>query len=286
MAEVATSVLHNVGNVLNGANVLASSIASQVQRSEARGVSQLAALLAEHRTDLGRFLGEGDKGQLVCGHLDRLGSHLTKEQAQLAEKISRLSESLQHIKEIVAMQQNHARVYGVTETVSLAETVEDAIQMCSGGLARPDLKILRDYEDLPPVTLDRHKVLQILFNLLENARQACEAAGDGAKPQITVRLRRNGPERMAVQVRDNGIGIPPENLPKIFTQGFSTRRGGHGFGLHSSVLAAQDMGGSLHVQSDGPGRGATFTLELPLTPPAPATSFPAVPRAIPESSPA
>ena len=283
MAEVATSVLHNVGNVLNGANVLTSSIASQVQRSEARGVSQLAALLTEHRADLGRFLSEGDKGQLVCGHLDRLGSHLTKEQSQLAEKISLLSESLQHIKEIVAMQQNHARVYGVTETLSLAETVEDAIQMCSGGLARPDLKILRDYEELPTVTLDRHKVLQILFNLLENARQACEAGG-GAEPQITVRLRRNGPERMEVQVRDNGVGIPPENLPKIFTQGFSTRKGGHGFGLHSSVLAAQDMGGSLHVHSDGPGRGATFTLELPLTPPELAKTFPAVQSATPESS--
>ena len=266
MAEVATSVLHNVGNVLNGANVLASSIASQVQRSEARGVSQLAALLAEHREDLARFLSEGDKGQLVCGHLERLGSHLTKEQAQLGEKISLLSESLQHIKEIVAMQQNHAKAYGVTETLSLAETVEDAIQMCSGGLARPELKIVRDFEGSPPVTLDRHKVLQILFNLLENARQAC-AAGGGLEPQITVRLRRTGPERVVIQVSDNGVGIPPENLPKIFTQGFSTRKGGHGFGLHSSIMAAQDMGGSLHVHSDGPGLGATFTLELPLTPP-------------------
>ena len=283
MAEVATSVLHNVGNVLNGANVLTSSIASQVRRSEARGVSQLAALLAEHREDLGRFLSEGDKAQLVCGHLDRLGSHLTKEQAQLAEKISLLSESLQHIKEIVAMQQDHARVYGVTETLSLANTLEDAIQMCSGGLAQSGLKILRDYEELPRVTLDRHKVLQILFNLLENARQACEAGGE-PEPQITVRLRRNGQERLEIRVRDNGIGIPPENLPKIFTQGFSTRKGGHGFGLHSSVLAAQDMGGTLNVNSDGPGRGATFTLELPLTPPEPTPTLRPVQPATPECS--
>jgi len=280
MAEVATSVLHNVGNVLNGANVLASSIASQVQRSEARGVSQLATLLAEHREDLGRFLNEGDKGQLVCGHLDRLGTHLQKEQAQLAEKIRLLSESLQHIKEIVAMQQDHAKIYGVTETVSLAETVEDAIQMCSGALARRDLRIERDYEELPPARLDRHKVLQILFNLLENARYSCEAKG-GAESRITVRLRLSGQGRMQALVSDNGIGIPAGNLPKIFTQGFSTRKGGHGFGLHSSVLAAQDMGGSLTVHSDGPGRGATFMLELPLTPrePAPA-SRPAAPATV------
>jgi len=135
--------------------------------------------------------------------------------------------------------------------------------MCSGAVGWPDLELVRDYAPVPAAALDRHRVLQILFNLLENARQACEAQG-GNGGRITVRLRLIGQDRVQAQVSDNGIGIPAENLPRIFTQGFSTRKGGHGFGLHSSVLAAQDMGGSLTVQSDGPGRGATFTLELPV----------------------
>jgi len=263
MAEVATSVLHNVGNVLNGANLLASAIEKQVQKSEAPGVSRLAAYLAERQADLGRFLTQDDQGKLVCGHLERLGAQLGAEQAQLVEKIGLLSESIQHIKEIVAMQQNYARIYGVTETVALAEIVEDAMRMCSEALAWQQIEIVRDYAAVPPTVLDRHRVLQILFNLLENARYACEARG-GAGGRLTVRLRLNGRERVQAQVIDNGIGIPAENLPRIFTQGFSTRKGGHGFGLHSIILAAQDLGGSLAVQSDGPGRGATFTLELPL----------------------
>jgi len=126
------------------------------------------------------------------------------------------------------------------------------------------LELVRDFAAIPPAALDRHRVLQILFNLLENARQACEAR-DRMSSRITVRLQLHGNDRLQVQVIDNGIGIPAENLPRIFTQGFSTRKGGHGFGLHSSVLAAQDMGGTLTVQSDGPGRGATFTLELPFS---------------------
>jgi signal transduction histidine kinase len=189
---------------------------------------------------------------------------LTAEQSRLIEKTRLLSESIQHIKEIVAMQQNYARIYGVTETVALADIVEDALQMCSGALAWPELELVRDFAVIPPVALDRHRVLQILFNLLENARQACEARGRPGS-RITVRLQLNGNDRVQVQVIDNGIGIPAEDLPRIFTQGFSTRKDGHGFGLHSSVLAAQDMGGALTVQSDGLGRGATFTLELSIS---------------------
>jgi signal transduction histidine kinase len=263
MAEVATSVLHNVGNVLNGANLLASSIEKQVQQSETPGVSRLAAFLTDRQTDLGRFLTQDDQGKQVCGHLGRLGAHLTEEQSRLVEKTRLLSESIQHIKEIVAMQQNYAGIYGITETVALGEIVEDALHMCSGALAWPELELVRDFASIPPAALDRHRVLQILFNLLENARQACETR-DRTNSRITVRLRLHGHDRLQVQVIDNGIGIPPETLPRIFTQGFSTRKGGHGFGLHSSVLAAQDMGGTLTVESDGPGRGATFTLELPL----------------------
>jgi signal transduction histidine kinase len=263
MAEVATSVLHNVGNVLNGANLLASSIEKQVHQSQTPGVSRLADLLSDHQTDLSQFLAEDERGLQVCGHLRRLGTQLTAEQSRLVEKSRLLSESIQHIKEIVAMQQNNARIYGVTETVALSEIVEDALQMCSGASGWSGLELVRDYAPVPPAALDRHRVLQILFNLLENARQACEARGTTGG-RITMALRLVGQDRVQAQVSDNGIGIPPENLSRVFTQGFSTRKGGHGFGLHSSILAAQDMGGSLSVHSDGSGLGATFNLELPL----------------------
>jgi signal transduction histidine kinase len=263
MAEVATTVLHNVGNVLNGTNVLASAIGEQVRKSKVPSVAKLAELLNEHRADLGRFMGEDERGRHLPGYLERLAAHLAEEQAQLVDKVKLLTESIQHIKEIVATQQEYAKVSGVLESVLLTEVVEDALRLHEGALARHRIKVVREFETAPLMTIDRHKVLQILFNLLENAKHACDERG-AAEKLVAVRIKQTGKGRIQVSVADNGIGIPAENSNRIFGQEFSTKKGGHGFGLHSSVLAAQDMGGSLSAQSDGPGKGAVFTLEIPL----------------------
>jgi len=263
MADVATNVLHNVGNVLNSVNVLATSIATHVKKSRVASVSKVAALLSEHEVDLGRFVTDDPNGRHVPDHLERLGAHLTDEQSRLLDKVNSLSESIQHIKEIVAMQQNYAKVSGLRETVAISDIVEDALRMCSGALARRLIAVSRDYEAIPPVVVDRHKTLQILFNLLDNAQHAC-ADGTAGEKLISITIRRQGTDRIHIEVADNGVGIPAENLPRIFTQGFSTRKDGHGFGLHSSIMAAQDMGGTLTVRTNAPEAGVTFTLEIPL----------------------
>lgn len=263
MAEVATSVLHNVGNVLNSVNVLASVIVEQVQRSKVPSLARLAALLGEHRTDLGGFVTADPRGKELPGYVERLAVHLEQEQSRLLEKTRLLTESIQHIKEIVAMQQNYAKVSGVLETVALADIVEDALRMHEGGLGRHGIQLRREFVSVPAVTLDRHKLLQILFNLLENAKYACSESGRAEK-QVTVRVHLHGQDQVQIEVEDNGIGIPAENLGRLFDQQFSTRKGGHGFGLHSCMLAAQDMGATLSARSDGPGQGALFRLELPV----------------------
>jgi signal transduction histidine kinase len=118
-----------------------------------------------------------------------------------------------------------------------------------------------------PILADKHKILQILVNLIRNAKYAVSEA-DCPDKLLTLRLAPGADNQVCIQVNDNGVGIPPENLTRIFSHGFTTRRGGHGFGLHSSALAAHDLGGALSVHSDGLGKGATFTLVLPLQPPA------------------
>jgi C4-dicarboxylate-specific signal transduction histidine kinase len=115
---------------------------------------------------------------------------------------------------------------------------------------------------VPPITIEKHKVLQILVNLIRNAKHACDASGRADK-QMAIRVS-NGGGHVRIAISDNGVGISPENLTRIFAHGFTTKKDGHGFGLHSGVLAAQEMGGQLTVHSAGPGAGATFTLELPL----------------------
>jgi signal transduction histidine kinase len=105
--------------------------------------------------------------------------------------------------------------------------------------------------------------MQIVINLLSNARYAVRDR-DNTSKIITVRLKKKGDDRFLVEIADNGIGIPGENLDKIFNLGFTTRKGGHGLGLHSAAIYAKKMGGSLKAHSGGPGKGAVFTLELPL----------------------
>ena len=156
------------------------------------------------------------------------------------------------------MQQNYAKVSGVSEVLKPTDLVEDALRMNAAALARHDVSVVREYQDSAPIAIEKQKVLQILINLIRNAKYACDESGRADK-QLRMHVSH---ETGNLQI-DNGIGIPPENLTRIFAHGFTTRANGHGFGLHSSALAAREMGGFLTVHSDGVGKGATFTLDLP-----------------------
>jgi len=262
MAEIATSVLHNVGNVLNSVNVSSSLIADTVRNSKVANMAKAVALIQAHEADLGNFLTNDLKGKQLIGYLANLATHLAEENADILRESSSLVGNVVHIKEIVAMQQNYANSSGVVELVSVPELVEDAIRMNSGALSRHNVDLKREFEAVPQISVEKHKVLQILINLLRNAKYACDDSGRSEK-EITVRV--SGHEgRVKIIIVDNGIGIPAENLTRIFNHGFTTRKEGHGFGLHSAANAARELGGTLSTFSEGTGHGATFTLELPV----------------------
>jgi ligand-binding sensor domain-containing protein/signal transduction histidine kinase len=263
MSEIATNVLHNVGNILNSVNVSATLAARCVKKSRADNLAKVAAMLQEHEHDLGSFITSDPKGKQVPSYLATLSAHLLADQDAVVQELDSLRKNVEHINEIVAMQQNYATISGVKEVVNVPDLVEDSLRMNLGALSRHGVKVIRDYQKVPPLNVEKHKILQILINLLRNAKYACEESGRADK-QLTVRVC-NGQERLKISVIDNGVGIPPENLTRIFNHGFTTRKKGHGFGLHSGALAAKEMGGSLSVQSEGPGKGAAFTLELPIT---------------------
>jgi signal transduction histidine kinase len=165
------------------------------------------------------------------------------------------------------MQQTYARRCGVVEDVAVVEMVEDAIRMNSGAFTRHQVELRRDFADAPVITTDRHKVQQILVNVLRNAKYACEESGREDK-RITVRIEEILDE-VHISIRDNGVGISAEVMPRLFNHGFTTRKSGHGFGLHGAALAANELGGTLTADSAGPGKGATFILTLPLQSQAP-----------------
>lgn len=261
MAEVATGVLHNVGNVLNSVNVSATLLQEKIARSQLTNLDRVAKLLQAHADDLPAYLTADTKGRLVPGFLVQVADSLQKQRTVWQDELKSLRRNLEHIKGIVAMQQGFARVSGLTELVELRELVEDALQINAGGLERFGIEVCREFEDLPPVVLDKHKVMQILINLISNAKYAMAQNAPGCR-KLTLRITA-GQEHLRISVQDNGMGIAKENLTRIFSLGFTTRPDGHGFGLHSGALAARELGGSLTASSDGAGTGATFTLELP-----------------------
>jgi PAS domain S-box-containing protein len=263
MAEVATGVLHNVGNVLNSVNVAAGVLSDRLNHSKATGVAKLAKLFSERQNDLAQFLTEDERGRQVPVYLQQLSEHIGTEQTEMRQELNELLTNVEHIKEIVATQQNYARVLGVTEMVHLNEVMEDAIRIHGSAYERHGIKLIRDYDELPAMTLDKHKVMQILINFLSNAKYACDAVKKDGKT-VAVRIKKIAEDRVRMEVADSGIGIAPENLTRIFSQGFTTRKGGHGFGLHSGCLAAKELGGTLTAESNGIGHGATFVLELPI----------------------
>ena len=269
MAEIATSVLHNVGNALNSVNVSANLVVEHVQQSKAANVGRVAALMEEQAGDLSNFFSRDSRGQRLPTYLADLANHLAIEREWVVKELMSLTKNVEHIKDVVAMQQNYATVMSVIETVKITDLVEDAMRMNAGALERHHVQVVREYaSDLHEITVDKHKVLQILINLVRNATQACDESNRTDK-RITIRVVKTD-KRIGISVIDNGMGILQENLIRIFNFGFTTRKDGHGFGLHSGALAAKEMMGSLVVHSDGPGTGAAFTLELPLQPKGPA----------------
>jgi signal transduction histidine kinase len=264
MAEIATGVLHNVGNVLNSVNVSTLLVAGKVRESRVDNLVALIYMLEQHHGDLPEFLANDPKGRRVLPYLAKLGGHLQSERDGLLKELESLSSHVGHLKQIVATHQNYAKVSGLVENINLSEVVDDALGILEAGFVRREIKVEREFDILPAIAADQRQVLQILLNLLRNATQAIKHADGKGEKVIRVSIRRLNKSCVSLAVEDTGVGLPPENLTRIFAHGFTTKTNGHGFGLHSCALAARQMGGSLRANSEGVGRGATFILELPL----------------------
>ncbi|MBV6752478.1 GHKL domain-containing protein [Pseudomonas chlororaphis] len=263
MAEIATNVLHNVGNVLNSVNISADLVARKLRSSKAQGLAKAVTMINEHKHDLGEFITADERGKLLPGYLNQLVEAIAAEQQSMSDELTQLSKSVDHIKDIVSTQQSYAGVSTMEEPLHIRDLLEDALRMNSGALSRHNVTVIREYDDVPRVMADKHRLLLILINLISNAKQAMANLADRPR-EITLQVRTIEDNTLRISVKDAGEGILPENMTRIFAHGFTTRKDGHGFGLHSCALAAVEMKGHLTAHSDGPGKGAVFTLELPL----------------------
>jgi NO-binding membrane sensor protein with MHYT domain/two-component sensor histidine kinase len=264
MAEVATGVLHSVGNVLNSLGVSASLVQSGLRDSRAGNVQRIATLLTEQGDQVGKFIDGDERGRQIPSYLAQLGEHLTAEHKNLQREARAIVVHVEHICKIVAAQQTYARRGGVSEPVDVAELLDNAIALNFGAGAGMDVHINRRYDPVPLVTLDRHKLIQILGNFLSNARHALKDRAEGERV-LTLHLRSESSDWLIIEVQDSGMGIDADALRRLFEFGFTTKPDGHGFGLHSSAILAKELGGDVSGHSEGPSQGARFTLRLPFT---------------------
>jgi PAS domain S-box-containing protein len=263
MAEVATSVLHNVGNVLNSVNVSATLLRQNLGKPYVKNLALAANLLRENTANLVPFLTQDPRGQRFPAFLGKLARTMAEEQESQLQELDLLGKNIEHIKEIVAMQQNYATVSGMTEMLQAGELVEEALRMSETAFDHQGITLVRRFEPAPPILADRHKVLQILINLIRNAQQAL---AESSQPDKAIQLAISpvtGNGHVSIKVCDNGVGITDDNLKRIFEHGFTTKKSGHGFGLHSCANAAKEMHGTLRVDNRHEVLGTAFTLELP-----------------------
>jgi signal transduction histidine kinase len=262
MSDVATSVLHNVGNVLNSVNVSATLVGESLAKRRAGSIGKVAALLAEHQHDLASLFTSDSRGQKLPQYLQQLAAVIEFEDRQMAGELASLRGKIDHIKAVIMMQQDFARTpMGVIETFTLDELIEDAVKLERTSYEHHEIALDKQLTSLPSAVTDRHKILQILTNLLRNARHAVSDRPPRDR-RVAIRTMAHG-ESFVIEIEDSGCGIAPEHLNRIFNLGFTTKTDGHGFGLHSSACAAGELGGRLTCSSPGRGLGARFRLELP-----------------------
>jgi PAS domain S-box-containing protein len=260
MAEIATGVLHNVGNVLNSLGVASATARRHFKALRLSRLGEAASLISSHRATLAAFLTEDERGRYLPDYLAALSPQLAANAEAVRAEMRTIDKLLQHLRDIVGAQQALARIGGSQEPIHLHELVEAALLMQELDLGQID--VVRRHEALPPITTDRHKLLQILVNLVSNARDAVHL-GTARPGRIVVRLHRDGDEAV-ISVEDSGIGMSGEVLSRLWQFGFTTKQNGHGFGLHNCANAAREIGATIEARSDGPGKGACFTLRLPL----------------------
>jgi signal transduction histidine kinase len=265
MADVASTVLHNVGNVLTSVTVAANMVESVVDQSSVFLVNRMAELIKAHDQDLGTYLTEDPKGKRIPPSLEKLGTYLIEEQKTILKEMKGLVRNIRHMKQIIASHQAMAKSVGQVEQISLANVLSHAMELSFQPGDERWITIRPNYQQVPTVLVDQHQLLQILVNLLRNAKQSMlQQVQDSHDLNLSVKYQDDDEAFVVMTIQDSGIGIAPEDLSKMFTRGFTTKTDGNGIGLHSSILAIQNMGGSMHVQSEGVGRGATFTLTFPV----------------------
>lgn len=261
MADLATGTIHNIGNILTSVNVSTEDLSSRLEKSKIKSLVVAGELLKQHEENLTEFITQDPKGKQIPNYFLRLGEKIKEEYEQLKEEIASLHGSIDIMRDVITAQQTYARKVDNSEHVAIVDLVEHAIKLQKHTLERSGTQLIRDFRETAVGNYPRVKLTHVLINLIKNACEAMEGNTDN-KPCLIIEIGFKDENRY-ISVKDNGSGIEPEVMNRIFKHGFTTKSTGHGFGLHTCNRWMQELGGSMDVVSEGRGQGATFTMYFP-----------------------
>lgn len=264
MSEMAAFVLHNVGNIINSLTVSVELLNKLIKKSEINKLSQITQMLMDNLPKQPDYLVADAKGKLILPYLAHLSTILTTEYQKMDKEISYVKKSIDHIKDIVTTQKNIIGTSGKNEKLFLPEVFDLAIQMSCPTLTKHGIRLIKNYQFSDLVMLDKTKLLQILTNLLINAKDSLILCKADRQKILTTSIKKQD-SYIEISVKDNGLGISKDDMQKMFALGFTTKIGGHGFGLYSNLIAAKELNGNLTAENNSEEDGAIFTLKLPET---------------------
>lgn len=262
MADIASGTLHNVGNILNSVKVSAQVINNELKRSSVNNFKQANDLLREHQDSMEDFILNDPKGKKLLEYYLKLESVFMNERDTYQANIDRLIDKIEIIADVIMAQQNYAGISSLTEEYYLDNIIDDALTLQSGSIERFGIQVVKKIEETPRVPIQKAKLVHILINLIKNAKEAMvESPSDNRKLTISLDHRE---QVVYLAIQDTGKGIDPSSLKKIFTHGYTTKKNGHGFGLHSCANYMAEMKGNIRAESEGIDKGSTFILEFEL----------------------
>ncbi len=263
MADIATGIVHNVGNVLNSVKTSVQVIDNILKESLIINFKRANDLLRENMDTLEEFLINNSKGKMLMEYYLRIEEGLSKEHFQIEELTNRLIRMVDAIADIISAQQNYTNVDFLVEKSSLDKTVDDALTMMIQLITNQQVIVKRIYNKIPQVEIQKIKLLHTIINIIKNACESMEnTQPDNRILTIVIDYCEMDKNAACIKMSDTGHGIHPENLEKIFSYGFTTKSGRHGLGLHSSANYMTEMGGKLWAENNESGKGTSFILKF------------------------
>ncbi|MBI3899803.1 MAG: HAMP domain-containing histidine kinase [Gammaproteobacteria bacterium] len=260
VAETATSILHNIGNAITGIRNRAWRL-----RADATGLLEAADVLDEIRNEMLRL--NADNLPRWAGVLDEASRALRAAVIDdIQPSVDMISDGVKHIAEIVTIQQGAAGPEHMATRFCLRRLLEDAVTMHVDTLKKYGVRVDITLDlALTQVTLPRNQLLQAVVNLIKNSREALQASAERvAEKVITLAADSIADDRFVLRVVDNGCGIEQHQVANLFSFGYSTKQGGHGYGLHWVANFVQSLNGTIAAYSDGNGSGMEIRIELPV----------------------